>query len=147
MARGIKPLSTYFSGPPVIVNVLPDPVCPYASIVPLYPSIPPRMTSRATLSNTCMHDMPRLEIWDRRAVGLLLYVLQINHHQPLNQLQSLSHWGKGYPRDSWRRHNTSSSTHKREKRGWDVRCKSYFKHFGNAELDAIVRSPHFCALK
>ena len=35
MVLGIRPLSEYLSAPPVIVNVLPDPVCPYAKIVPL----------------------------------------------------------------------------------------------------------------
>lgn len=32
------PRSAYFSTPPVMVNVLPDPVCPYAKMVALKPS-------------------------------------------------------------------------------------------------------------
>jgi hypothetical protein len=35
-ARGIIPRSTYRSAPPVMVKVLPDPVCPYANTVELY---------------------------------------------------------------------------------------------------------------
>ena len=38
IARGIIPLSTYRSAPPVIVNVFPLPVCPYANIVELKPA-------------------------------------------------------------------------------------------------------------
>ena len=37
--RGMMPRSLYRSAPPVIVNVLPDPVCPYANSVELKPSI------------------------------------------------------------------------------------------------------------
>ena len=46
------PLSAYLSAPPVIVKVFPDPVCPYAKIVPLYPSKQPSMTSFAIFSKT-----------------------------------------------------------------------------------------------
>jgi hypothetical protein len=37
-----------FESPPKIVWVLPDPVCPYANIDPLYPSRTPKTTGLAT---------------------------------------------------------------------------------------------------
>lgn len=36
-ALGMMPLSPKLSVPPLIVKVLPEPVCPYAKIVPLIP--------------------------------------------------------------------------------------------------------------
>ena len=36
-ALGMIPCPFSVSPPPVIVYVFPDPVCPYAKIVPLYP--------------------------------------------------------------------------------------------------------------
>ena len=52
----MMPLSAYRSGPPVTVNVFPEPVWPYAKMVPLKPSRVPSTTFRATLSNTCHHQ-------------------------------------------------------------------------------------------
>lgn len=48
---GIRPLSSKLYVPPVIVNVFPEPVWPYAKMVPLYPYIAESTTSFATLSN------------------------------------------------------------------------------------------------
>ena len=52
------------AAPPVIVNVLPLPVWPYAKIVPLYPSSTESTTGRATVSNTvsCVVDMSRTRL-------------------------------------------------------------------------------------
>lgn len=55
--RGIRPLSAYFSGPPVIVNVFPEPVWPYAKTVPLNPSRALFTAGNPTSSNTCMRMM------------------------------------------------------------------------------------------
>jgi hypothetical protein len=51
-ARGTMPRSTYRSAPPVMVNVFPEPVCPYAKTVPLNPSNAPVTILDATRSNT-----------------------------------------------------------------------------------------------
>ena len=45
--------------PPVIVNVLPEPVLPYANTVPLMPSNAEVTTRAATPWNTCGQTWPR----------------------------------------------------------------------------------------
>ena len=48
----MMPRSTYRSCPPLMVNVLPEPVWPYANTVPLNPSKDPSTDLLATRSNT-----------------------------------------------------------------------------------------------
>ena len=64
MVRGMSPRSAYRSGPPVIVNVFPDPVCPYAKMVPFTPASAWFSTPRATRSNTssCFASGPMIPL-------------------------------------------------------------------------------------
>ena len=60
---GMIPCPSAISPPPTIVYVFPEPVCPYAKIVPLNPSIALSATSFATLSNICYCGASISKIW------------------------------------------------------------------------------------
>ena len=57
------PRSLKLLWPPVIVNVFPLPVCPYANMVPLKPSSAPSIMGLATASNTVSCFVPVSNVW------------------------------------------------------------------------------------